>query len=88
MVILSKKPKTFEVLFNDPSKTYYSGGDKVAGRIIVEVPEVMKVSSMKVFGIGNARVEYQKGKQRCRDEIDYLKYEDVVHLDHELTGNM
>ncbi|XP_041964258.1 thioredoxin interacting protein b isoform X1 [Alosa sapidissima] len=85
MVVLSKKPKTFEVLFNDPSKTVYYSGDKVAGRIIVEVSEVMKVSAMRVFGIGNAKVEYLKGKRRCHDAIDYLKYEDVVHLDHEQT---
>lgn len=87
MGILSKKPKTFEILFNDPSKLFYCSGDKVAGQIIVEVSEMTKVSAMRVFGIGCAKVEYQKGKQRCRDEIDYLKYEDVVHLDHELTDS-
>ncbi|KAL2084571.1 hypothetical protein ACEWY4_020089 [Coilia grayii] len=86
MVILSKKPKTFEILFNDPSKLFCSG-DKVAGQIILEVPEMTKVSAIRVFGIGCAKVKYQKGKQRCRDEIDYLKYEDVVHLDHELTDS-
>lgn len=87
MVILSKKPKTFEIVFNDPAKIYCSG-DKVAGRVIVEVSETVKVSALRVFGIGSAKVEYLKGKQKCRDHIDYLKYEDVVHLDHELTGKV
>lgn len=60
----------------------------MAGRIIVEVSEIVKVSALKVFGVGSAKVEYLKGKQKCRDQIDYLKYEDVVHLDHELTGEV
>ncbi|XP_062384788.1 thioredoxin interacting protein a [Sardina pilchardus] len=81
MVAMTKRVKTFEVIFSDPSKAFYSGGDKVAGRIVVEVNEVTRVSAMKVCGVGSAKVEYAKGKQRCREEIDYLKYEEVVHLD-------
>ncbi|XP_030638047.1 thioredoxin interacting protein b [Chanos chanos] len=82
MVLITKKPKTFEVQFSDPSKAYYSSGDKVAGKIVIEVTEVTKVSAIRIYGIGCAKVEYIKGKQRCRKEIDYLKYEDVISLDH------
>ena len=53
---------------------------------MVEVTEVTRVSAMRVCGIGCAKVEYAKGKQRCREEIDYLKYEDVVHLDDQPAG--
>ncbi|KAJ8354670.1 hypothetical protein SKAU_G00222370 [Synaphobranchus kaupii] len=81
MVAMTKKVKTFEVTFSDPSKTYYCSGDKVAGKIIVEVLEVTRVSAIRVIGAGCAKVEYAKGKQRCREEIEYLKYEEVVHLD-------
>ncbi|XP_034774442.1 thioredoxin-interacting protein-like [Acipenser ruthenus] len=80
MVVMTKKMKNFEVVFSDPSKTY-SSGDKVAGRILVEVAEVTKVSAVRVIGIGCAKVEYAKGKQRCREDIDYLRYEDTVTLD-------
>ncbi|KAG5856498.1 thioredoxin-interacting protein-like [Anguilla anguilla] len=82
MVAMTKKMKTFEITFSDPSKTFYCSGDKVAGKIIVEVSVVTKVSAMRVIGAGCAKVEYAKGKQRCRDEIEYLKYEEVVHLDN------
>uniref|UniRef100_A0A8C1XFE4 Thioredoxin-interacting protein n=1 Tax=Cyprinus carpio TaxID=7962 RepID=A0A8C1XFE4_CYPCA len=85
MGVLTKKPKTFEVQFSDPNKSAYSGGDKVAGQVIVEVAEVVQVSAVKLLGIGCARVEYNKGKMHCRDEIEYLKYEDVLHLDHQPT---
>ncbi|KAG9345337.1 hypothetical protein JZ751_009883 [Albula glossodonta] len=82
MVATIKKMKTFEVVFNDPSKAYYSSGDKVAGKIVVEVSEVTRVSAMRVIGAGCAKVEYAKGKQRCHDEIEYLKYEEIIHLDN------
>jgi len=44
--------------------------------------------AMRVVGVGCAKVEYAKGKQRCREEIDYLKYEEVVHLDDHPTGDL
>lgn len=78
------KLKTFEVVFHDPTKIYYSSGDKVAGNVVVEVSEVTKVSALRVIGIGCAKVEYSKGKQKCREEIEYLKYEDTLQLDHQL----
>lgn len=86
MGVLTKKPKTFDVQFSDPNKSAYSGGDKVAGRVIVEVAEVVQISAVKLFGIGCAKVDYNKGKMHCRDEIEYLKYEEVLHLDHQPTG--
>ncbi|XP_072535554.1 thioredoxin interacting protein b [Salminus brasiliensis] len=85
MVVLTKKPKTFEIEFRDPSKACYRSGDKVAGRVVVEVSEVTRVKAVRLYGVGCARVEYHKGKQRCRDEVDYLKYEEVLHLDQQAT---
>ncbi|XP_052002914.1 thioredoxin-interacting protein-like isoform X1 [Xyrauchen texanus] len=85
MGVLTKKPKTFEVLLSDPNKSVYSGGDKVAGRVVVEVLEVIRVSAVRLFGIGCAKVEYSKGKLRCREEIEYLKCDEVLHLDHQHT---
>ncbi|CAL8336794.1 thioredoxin-interacting protein [Gadus morhua] len=82
-MVVMKKLKTFEVVFSDPSKAFYCSGDKVAGNVVVEVSEVTKVSVLKVLGVGCGKVEYAKGKQKCREEIDYLKYEEVVHLDNQ-----
>lgn len=88
MVAMTKRVKVFEIAFNDPSKTFYCSGDKVAGKVLVEVSEVTRVMAMKVLGVGCAKVEYAKGKQRCREEVDYLKYEDVVQLDEHPTGEL
>ena len=85
-MVVMKKLKTFEVVFSDPSKAFYCSGDKVAGNVVVEVSEVTKVSVLKVLGVGCGKVEYAKGKQKCREEIDYLKYEEVVHLDQQTRG--
>ncbi|XP_073781002.1 thioredoxin interacting protein b isoform X1 [Danio rerio] len=85
MGVLTKKPKAFEVQMSDPNKIAYSGGDKVAGRVIVEVAELLKVSAVKLFGVGCAKVNYKKGKLHCSEEIEYLKYEEILHLDHHST---
>ncbi|CAL8295879.1 unnamed protein product [Merluccius merluccius] len=81
MVAMTKRVKTLDVIFNDPSKTFYCSGEKVAGKIIVEVTQATRVLSMRVVGVGCAKVHYTKGKQRCRQETEYLKYEEVVFLD-------
>lgn len=86
MVVLTKKLKTFKIEFRDPSKVFYRSGDKVSGSVVVEVSDITKVKAVRVYGIGCAKVEYHKGKQRCRDEIDYLRYEDALHLDQQPTG--
>lgn len=86
MVAMTKRMKVFEITLNDPTKTFYCSGDKVAGKILVEVSEITRVMVMRVLGVGCAKVEYAKGKQRCREEINYLKYEDVIHLDDHLAG--
>lgn len=83
---MNKKVKIFQIVFNDPSKTFYCSGDKVAGKIVVEVNEITRVTAIRVLGVGCAKVDYSKGKQRCRQEIDYLKYEEVVHLDDHPAG--
>lgn len=87
MGVLSKKTKSFKIEFRDSSKAFYSSGDKVAGRVVVEVSETTRVAAMRLCGIGCARVEYSKGNQRCKDALDYLKYQDVLHLDEHPTDS-
>ena len=81
MVVTAKRPRTFEVVFHDPNKRFYCSGDKVSGNVVVEASEAMSVSAIRVFGVGCAKVAYNKGKQKCRKEVEYLKYEEEVHLD-------
>uniref|UniRef100_A0A3Q3JFT7 Thioredoxin-interacting protein n=1 Tax=Monopterus albus TaxID=43700 RepID=A0A3Q3JFT7_MONAL len=68
-------------------KTFYCGGDTVSGRIEVEVNEVTRVSAVKILGLGHAKVGYAKGKQRCRQEAEYLRYEAVLRLDDQPTDS-
>lgn len=86
MVAMTKKVKTFQIIFSDPSKTFYCGGDQVSGRVEVEVSDVTRVSAVKLLGVGCAKVEYAKGKQRCRQEAEYLRYEAVLHMQDQPTG--
>lgn len=88
MVAMTKRVKTFQIIFTDPSKTFYCGGDKVSGRLEVEVSEVTRVSAVKVLALGRAKVGYAKGKQRCRQEAEYLRYEEVLKLDGQPTGTL
>ncbi|XP_074543801.1 thioredoxin interacting protein a [Halichoeres trimaculatus] len=87
MVAMTKRVKTFQIIFSDPTKSFYCGGDKVSGRVEVEVNETTRVSAVKVLGLGCAKVDYSKGKQRCRQEAEYLRYEDVLRLDEQPTDS-
>ncbi|XP_072226938.1 thioredoxin interacting protein a [Leuresthes tenuis] len=87
MVAMTKRVKTFQILLSDPFKSFYCGGDKVSGRIEVEVNEATRVSALKVLGLGCAKVEYAKGKQRCRQEAEYLRYEELLHLHDQPTDS-
>ncbi|KAJ0044169.1 hypothetical protein NL108_008745 [Boleophthalmus pectinirostris] len=85
MVAMTKRIKTFQIIFADPSKTFYCGGDRICGRVEVEVGENTRVSAVKMLGLGCAKVEYAKGKQRCRQEAEYLRHEEVLRLDNQPT---
>jgi len=86
MVAMAKRVKTFHIQFTDPSKTFYCGGEKVSGRVSVEVNEVTRVSAVKLLALGSAKVEYAKGKQRCRQAAEYLRHEEVLLLDEQPAG--
>ncbi|XP_054620614.1 thioredoxin interacting protein a [Dunckerocampus dactyliophorus] len=85
MVAMMKKPKVFQIIFTEPTKTFYCGGDRVTGRVEVEVNDVTRVSAVRLLGLGCAKVEYAKGKQRCRQEAEYLRHEAVLRLSDQPT---
>lgn len=88
MVAMTKRLKSFQVCFSDPCKTFYCGGDTVSGHVLVEVNENTRVSAVKVQAVGSAKVEYAKGKQRCRQQAEYLRYEEVLRLPDQATGTV
>lgn len=83
---MTKKVKTFQVVLSDPCKSFYCGGERVCGRVEVEVTEVLRVNAVKILALGRAKVEYAKGKQRCRQEAEYLRHEEVLKLSEQPTG--
>ncbi|XP_072774549.1 thioredoxin-interacting protein isoform X1 [Taeniopygia guttata] len=83
-MVMFKKVKSFAVAFSEPDKVYCSG-DKVAGRVVVEVAEVTRVSAVKVLACGVARVTWAKGPAQCRQEMEYLRFEDVLALEEQPT---
>lgn len=84
-MVMFKKVKTFLMSFSEPEKVYCSG-EKVAGRVLVEVAEVTRVSAVKVLACGVAKVNWAKGPQQCRQEMEYLRFEDVLTLEEQPTG--
>lgn len=84
-MVMFKKIKTFELVFSEPGKVYFSG-EKVAGRVLVEVTDVTRVTAMKVLACGVAKVNWAKGPHHCKQEMEYLRYEDVLTLDDKPTG--
>lgn len=80
-----KKIKTFQVVFSEPDKVY-SSGEKVAGRVVVEVAEVARVTAVKVLACGVAKVVWSRGPQQCKQQMEYLRYEDDLTLDDRPSG--
>ncbi|XP_028316764.1 thioredoxin interacting protein a isoform X2 [Gouania willdenowi] len=87
MVAMAKRIKIFELQLLDPTKTFYCGGDTVSGRVQVEVTEMTRVSAVRLVAVGRGKVEYAKGKQRCRQEAEYLRHEAVLRLDEQPTDS-
>lgn len=86
MVAMAKKVKSFQIAFAEPCKSFYCGGDSVSGRVQVEVSEVTRVSAVTLLALGRAKVEYAKGKQRCREEAEYLRLHETLRLEGQPTG--
>ncbi|NXI56025.1 TXNIP protein, partial [Chloroceryle aenea] len=84
-MVMFKKVKNFLVAFSEPEKVYCSG-EKVAGCVLVEVAEVTRVSAVKVLACGVAKVNWVKGPQQCKQEMEYLRFEDVLALEEQPTG--
>lgn len=84
-MVMFKKIKSFEVVFNDPEKVYGSG-EKVAGRVMVEVCEVTRVKAVRILACGVAKVLWMQGSQQCKQTLDYLRYEDTLLLEDQPTG--
>ncbi|XP_064416589.1 thioredoxin interacting protein a [Latimeria chalumnae] len=85
-MVMFKKMKSFEVVFSDPAKTYRSG-EKVAGKVLLEVAEVTRVAAVKVLAVGEARVEWTEGSKRPKEVVEYVRYEDVLLLDNQPTDS-
>lgn len=84
-MVMFKKIKSFEVVFNDPEKVYGSG-EKVAGRVIVEVCEVTRIKAVRILACGVAKVLWMQGSQQCKQTLDYLRFEDTLLLEDQPTG--
>ncbi|KAG9480818.1 thioredoxin-interacting protein [Eleutherodactylus coqui] len=85
-MVVFKKIKCFEVVFTDPEKVY-CGGDKVTGRVLVEVCEVTRVTAIKLLACGVAKVLWSSASQNCKQEMEYLRYEDTLHMEDQPTDS-
>ncbi|XP_029436955.1 thioredoxin-interacting protein [Rhinatrema bivittatum] len=79
-MVVFKKIKNFELLFSESDKVYCSG-EKVTGRVLVEVAEVTRVTTVKLVACGVAKVLWSKAAHQCKQEMEYLRYEDTLHLE-------
>ncbi|KAF7238396.1 Thioredoxin-interacting protein [Varanus komodoensis] len=76
-MVMFKRVKTFQLALSEPDKVY-SSGESVAGAVLVEVAEVTRVSSVRILACGVARVLWIKGPQQCKQEMEYLRYEEAL----------
>ncbi|XP_047217137.1 thioredoxin-interacting protein-like isoform X2 [Girardinichthys multiradiatus] len=82
MVLSSaNKPRMFQLLFSDPTRTFYSSGDKLSGWVQLEAGSPCRLTGLRVTAAGCARVESRSRRQ----EVEYLKYEEEVRLEEVLS---
>ncbi|MED6233268.1 hypothetical protein ATANTOWER_009294 [Ataeniobius toweri] len=82
MVLSSaNKPRMFQLLFSDPTRTFYSSGDKLSGWVELEAGSPCRLTGLRVTAAGCARVESRSRRQ----EVEYLKYEEEVRLEEVLS---
>lgn len=87
MVLSVNKLRVFQLLFSDPGRSFYSSGDKLSGSVQLEAAQPCRLTGLRVTAAGCARVDHRGGKNRKNriQEVEYLKYEEELRLDEELT---
>lgn len=78
----------FQLRFSDPGRSFYCSGDKLSGSVQLQAsPQAQcRVSGLRVTAAGCAHVEHRSGKHRRSrsQEVEYLKFEEVLRLEEEL----
>lgn len=83
----SNKPRLFRLVLSDPLRPSYSSGDKVSGLVQLEAAAPCRLTRLRVTAAGCARVERRGGSKRSRvQEVEYLKCEEEVRLEEELSA--
>ncbi|XP_068586057.1 thioredoxin-interacting protein-like [Cebidichthys violaceus] len=79
--------KVFVLVFSDPGRSFYCGGDKLSGSVRLEAAQPHRVTGLRVSIAGCARVEHCGGKNRSSrsQEEEYLKEEEEVRLEEQLS---
>ncbi|XP_051813279.1 thioredoxin-interacting protein-like [Acanthochromis polyacanthus] len=77
----------FQLQFSDAGRSFYSSGDKLSGYVQLQAAQPCRLSGLRVTAAGCARVEHRGGKNRKNrsQEVEYLKYEEELRLEEELS---
>ncbi|XP_023153944.1 thioredoxin-interacting protein-like [Amphiprion ocellaris] len=77
----------FQLQFSDAGRSFYSSGDKLSGSVQLQAAQPCRLSGLRVTAAGCARVEHRGGKNRKNrsQEVEYLKYEEELRLEEELS---
>ncbi|KAM6936003.1 thioredoxin-interacting protein-like [Lycodopsis pacificus] len=79
--------KVFVLVFSDPGRSFYCGGDKLCGSVRLEAAQPHRVTGLRVAIAGCAHVEHRRRKNRSSrsQEEEYLKEEEEVRLEEQLS---
>ncbi|XP_062821491.1 thioredoxin-interacting protein [Anolis carolinensis] len=80
-MVMFKKLKVFQVSFSEPEEKVYGSGEKVCGRVEVQVSEVTRVTALRLLACGVAKVCWTAGPQQRKQCMEYLRYEEELHLE-------
>ncbi|CAN9514408.1 unnamed protein product [Ophioblennius macclurei] len=92
MVLSSgNKLRLFQLHFSNPGRSFYCSGDKLSGSVVLEAAQPCKLTGLTVTAAGCASVDPRGGGGRGKklgkggQQVEYLKYEEEVRLEEELS---
>ncbi|XP_068426128.1 thioredoxin-interacting protein-like [Clinocottus analis] len=76
--------KVFGIVLSDPGRSFYCGGDELSGCVRLQAALPCRVAGLRITAAGCAHVEH-RGKTRRIQEDQYLKHEEALQLQEQLT---
>ncbi|XP_061573843.1 thioredoxin-interacting protein-like [Cololabis saira] len=82
------KPRVFRLQLSAAGRSFYCSGDKLSGSVLLEADAPCRLAGLRVTAAGCARVEGRRRGHHWSREVEYLKFEEELRLEEELSADL